>query len=442
MNKKDPKVNVTSQTEAWVPQERISWPSASHASTPLNDQIDDYYNDIQSYVKEQEWKFPKETIHFIADIHADADAMLKSLIGSALIEKKGEKDTDFKLTSKGQEGVVVIGGDCLDKGPSNLRLLKLIKSLMDAGMNIELIAGNHDIRTYVGLAIGEERQLLMEHMFVRMGKKTIPLFKEIYREYLHGKIDLNELPDADEVERRLFPSEEWYTYFPEKMKGIIPDKKIEREIVRIREKIEDIRHYLKRAKFTHGMLYATVEKAQELFLKPEGDYYWFFNQMQLALQKGSFLFVHAGMDDESTDYMVQAGIEGLNRKFKNQKADDPFELYHGHLGNIFRTKYRDTDFPFSRESASKLHDIGVHAIVHGHRNILQGHRLTIKKGVLNFECDTSLDRKTRKLEGLSGYGASWLTMYPNGLIEGYSTDYPSIREFRPGQMGGNIGSAS
>ncbi len=427
------------QTQDWKPQSRQEWPAKKKLKVGhRNKDIDDFAKDINAYVKKRKWVFPTEVVHFISDIHADADAFFKSLVGAGMIEKTGKADSDFTLTKKALQGKLIIGGDCLDKGPSNLRLLDAIKLVKDAGMKTVILAGNHDFRTYVGLKIGEERKLVAEHMFVRMGKKTIPLFREIYRKYLHKHIDVKNLPSAEEVEDRLFPSKAWFDSYGEKMSGLIPPMKIEKEIIRIQEKIIDVRNYLDRTGFTHGMLYATLEKARELFFNPKGEYAWFFNEMKLAHQEGSFLFVHAGVDDFSTDWLGQAGVDGLNEKFDILKRNDPFELYHGHLGNMFRTKYRDVDFPFTKGSVKKINNLGIQAIVHGHRNTVQGHRITIKRGLLNFECDTSLDRKTRIEEGLPGYGASWFTIHPKGVVEAYSTDYPAIKKFDLKKVGGKM----
>lgn len=427
------------QTEEWVPKKVEPWPLKKNIKIGKNNlNVDDFHKPIRKYCKDKKWVFPKKNVHFISDIHADADALIKSLIGAGFISKTGPEDVDFELTNIGKTERVIIGGDCLDKGPSNLRLLDVIYLLKKAGLNLEILAGNHDIRTYAGLSLGEERRVIEQHMFVRMGKKTIPLFREIYKKYIHKKLDPASLLSEKEVEKRLFPTQKWFDNYAKKMEGLIPPKKIEKETVRIQEKIEQIRSYMKRTGFTHGMLYATVEKARDLFLYEKGEYAWFFRDMKIAIREGSFLFVHAGLDDFSTDWIGQVGVKGLNEKFKILMRNDPFELYNGHIGNIFRTKYRDTEFPFSSPSVKKLNHLGINAIIHGHRNVIKGHRITIKKGILNFECDTSLDRVTRKVENLDGVGAGWFTLKPNGTITAFSTDYPKIKKFDVKKLGGGI----
>ena len=66
------------------------------------------------------------------------------------------------------------------------------------------------------------------------------------------------------------------------------------------------------------------------------------------------------------------------------------EFYYGSLCNAIRTKYRDVDRPFTARGARRIRKMGVAAIVHGHRNLHNGQRLTLRKSTINFECDTSL----------------------------------------------------
>ncbi|MCG6870009.1 MAG: hypothetical protein LJE91_15140 [Gammaproteobacteria bacterium] len=46
----------------------------------------------------------------------------------------------------------------------------------------------------------------------------------------------------------------------------------------------------------------------------------------------------------------------------------------------------------------------------------------------------TLDRNTRKKEGLSGYGASATIVRPEGLVLGISNDYPAIKVFSPAKL--------
>jgi amphi-Trp domain-containing protein len=53
--------------------------------------------------------------------------------------------------------------------------------------------------------------------------------------------------------------------------------------------------------------------------------------------------------------------------------------------------------------------------------------MVMRQGLLNFECDASVDRNTRKLLGLSGAGGAATVFRSNGVVEGISTDYPHIK---------------
>ena len=73
-----------------------------------------------------------------------------------------------------------------------------------------------------------------------------------------------------------------------------------------------------------------------------------------------------------------------------------FDFYYGRLANTIRTKYRDIDMPMTRQGNKMLREKGIHAIVHGHKNLHYGQRIMLGKGMVNFECDASVDRHTRK----------------------------------------------
>jgi hypothetical protein len=140
------------------------------------------------------------------------------------------------------------------------------------------------------------------------------------------------------------------------------------------------------------------------------------------------------VDDTVARVLGSEGVEGLNQWYHRLFEADLFELYHGAIGNAFRTKYRDIDYPLTPAGVSELHGAGIYAIVHGHRNILHGQRLTLRQGVLNFECDASVDRNTRALEGLAGPGGAVVTFLPTGRIRAISTDYPFIKDFDPARV--------
>jgi hypothetical protein len=413
---------------AALPTRAAPWPAPSTAPAPF-DADEASLEEVQRYASNKDWRWPSRLLLFLCDIHADTDAFLLSLIASGGIERTGRGDRDYRLTPRGREATFIIGGDCFDKGPNTLRLLACLEHLIELGADVSILAGNHDLRTYLGLYYAGRRETKLQHLFVRMGKKTMPLFREVWQAGLAaGEPHEPLLSDAD-VRRRLFPSESWYTEFRAEAATLIAPKKLLKEVQRIREKASELETCCKDLGMTLGEVYAALQRARHMFLSPEGALAWYFERMNLARQEGSFLFVHAGVDDAVARVLRNGGVNALNAWYRRLVDADLFELYHGPLGNVFRTKYRDIDFPLTPTGVAHLHDAGIHAIVHGHRNILRGQRLTLRQGVLNFECDASVDCNTRRLEGLEGPGGASVAFEPSGRIRAISTDCPYIKDF-------------
>jgi hypothetical protein len=411
-----------------LPTRLEPWPAPSTAPASL-DAEEVSLEEVQRYACDKRWRWPSRLLLFFCDIHADTDAFLLSLVASGGVERTGSGDRDYQLTARGRAATFIIGGDCFDKGPDNLRLLACLEHLIELGADVSILAGNHDLRTYLGLYYAGRRETKLQHLFVRMGKKTMPLFLEVWRALLAaGEPHEPLLSDAD-VRRRLFPTESWYTDFRAEAAALIAPKKLLKEIQRIREKTVELEASCKDLGMTLGELYAALERARRMFLSSEGELAWYFERMNLARQEGSFLFVHAGVDDAVARVLCNGGVDALNAWYRRLVDADLFELYHGPLGNVFRTKYRDIDFPLTAAGVADLHQAGIHAIVHGHRNILHGQRLTLRQGVLNFECDASVDRNTRRLEGLAGPGGASVSFEPSGRIRAISTDCPFIKDF-------------
>lgn len=414
------------RTEAW-PRARGLWVG------PENDQDDYSQTSIRKYAGSKMWTWTGRNVFFMSDIHADADAFFLSLVGAGGIILTGPEDGDFELTELGRNSRYIIGGDCFDKGPHNLRLLEAIHQLYLKGADIVLLAGNHDIRTYLGIYYAESKDPLLDHLFVRMGRKTVPLLKEIYDEFIKGKHEQLTLHDPS-IHDLLFPAESWYREFPDVARPWVKPEKLDKELRRIREKSVEFEDRAKEFGMDMYQVYAATQKFRELFFEPDGRYHWFFDKMKLAHREGSYLYVHGGVDDVTSEMIFRKGIDGLNAEYKQVLAESPFELYHGVLGNVFRTKYREYDYRFTPQGVDCLHRAGIYAIVHGHRNILQGQRILIREGMLNFECDASVDRNTRIVEGLYGPGGAVVIFSPDGTVSGLSTDYPYIKTFHPGNI--------
>ena len=392
-----------------------------------NDHYDAALETLRDRIGHKPFVWPNRLLYFFSDVHADADAWRRSLIATGGVRWLGEGDDAYELTDEGEQALFLIAGDCFDKGPSNLRLLRAIKILIDKGAKVEILAGNHDLRTLVGLAYMGRKEPRFAHLFVRMGKKTMPLFREVRREYVRDG-QTSKLSEA-ELEAALFPDEQWFAEFPEQAQGLVPDKKIGKELGRIREKMVELREKCAALGMTLGDIHYAAQKARELFLDPAGEFHWFFERMDVAMRWGSFLLTHAGVDDVTAKIIDDEGVFGINTWFHRLLADDPFELYHGSVGNMFRTKYRDIDHPFTEVGVEHMYQAGLYGIVHGHQNIHRGQRVLMREGLLNFECDASVDVNTRRIEGLSGLGGATVVFRPDGVALGISADYPHVKVF-------------
>ncbi len=420
--------------EAELPEKAQTWPlekfhSAAHDASdklPLKQRLSHIY-------QETPWHWPKKPVFFFSDLHADADAFFASLVASGGIKKTGEQDHQFKLTEQGQSARFVIGGDCFDKGPSNLRLLRCIKRLIDKGAKVHILAGNHDIRVKLGISsVNQPRDCINEHFFLRMGKKAIPFLLEINQQYLQDKQALKHIPSEKECKKRLHPSKQWFAQFAQESQHLLTEKIIHKEIKRMHEKCQQFEKQLFKAGLDYRRAYAAALQWQALFLQEDGEFYWYFKRMRLALHKGSFLFVHAGLDDQIASLIKHQGVGQLNRDYKHNLQTSLAEFYYGPLANIVRTKYRDIDKPLSKQGVKQLKNKGIHAIVHGHKNMRFGQRIMLRKGLINFECDASVDRHTRKSEKIGlEHGAAVTIFQPEGRILGISSDYPYVKVFQP-----------
>lgn len=409
---------------------REAWPRLAqrHEVRETGDAYDLTQAELRDYAAGKPWVWPNRPTYFLCDLHADTDALWRSLETARLIERHGAEDRDFDLTDAGRGALLLFGGDFLDKGPHNLRLLRAVRLLLDRGADARLLAGNHDVRALVGLSYAGCKEPLLAHLFVRMGKKSAPLFREVYDEFLAGTDRAESRLSDAAIRELLFPPKSWYRDFPEAAVEWMPPEKIDRELRRIREKTEQLEHEASQLGLSLQRLHAAFLETRRQLTHPEGEFAWFFDGLQIGHRVGSLLFVHAGVDDTVAEVLRDAGIDGLNHRFRDLMQRDLFALYHGAIGNAFRTKYRDTDAPLTERGVRALHEAGIYAIVHGHRNILRGQRMVLRAGILNFECDVSLDANTRAIEGLAGAGAGITAFLPSGIAEGHSVDHDAVKQ--------------
>jgi hypothetical protein len=424
-----PRYKGTAWIEAKLPQEPQPWlpgkrPNHIHQAKRLEN--------LSRIYSEQSWRWPKRTLFFLSDLHADTDAFIASLVASGGIHKTGPRDKDFKLTKAGKRACFLIGGDCLDKGPSNLRLLKSIHRLQKAGADVCRLAGNHDVRMRLGIESADQpRDPSTDHFFIRMGPKVIPFLNEIAQQYLQDRRALRGIPTTRECRRILYPPKTWFRDFPKLATWVMRDEAIDREMDRLRKKMESFEENCEKAGLNLREVYAAAKKWQELFLHPKGKYAWFYRDMKLVHREGSFLFLHAGLDDRMARAFHDDGLNSMNRLFHKQIAGDMFHFYYGPVANSIRTKYRNVDMPLTARGVKLVKDKGIYAIVHGHEHLSGGQSIILRKGLINFACDASIDRSTRRREGLKGAGAAVTIFRPERAVIGISTDHPYMKVFQP-----------
>ncbi len=390
---------------------------------------------LSELVAKHEWEWPRRMVYFFSDLHADADALTASLIASGGVKASGKKHHHLHLTKQGKQACFLIGGDCFDKGPSNLALLRRLNRLHDRGARMRILAGNHDIRVMLGMrSVNRKVAPGCEHFFIRMGAKAVPFLKEINDSYLARAHSLKGVPGKEQCEQRLFPPEQWFDEFPLEVADLLPQKVIEKELRRVKEKTEDFEAQCENVGLTTRRVYAAALQWQRLFLQDKGEFSWFFRHMRLAMRRGSFLFVHAGLDNNIAHLINQKGIKQVNKEFNKQLQGNPMRFYYGPLANAIRTKYRPGDRQLTISGAQQVHENDIHVIIHGHKSMRNGQRISVRKTIVHFECDVTLDRHSRHRDGLMGPGAGVTIIRPDKIIIGISTDHPYVKVFDPDDL--------
>ena len=202
-----PKYHGIEHTGVQLPHQPQNWLHGKKRSLQtrrLNH--DQALQQLAELLAQYEWNWPRRTVYFFSDLHADADALTASLVASGGVKANGRHHRQLKLTRQGKQAQFLIGGDCFDKGPSNLALLRTLNKLHSRGAHMRVLAGNHDVRVMLGMrSVNREHDPGCEHFFIRMGAKAVPFLKEINDRYLAHKHSLKHIPGKQECEKRLYP---------------------------------------------------------------------------------------------------------------------------------------------------------------------------------------------------------------------------------------------
>ncbi|MDF1716146.1 MAG: metallophosphoesterase family protein [Antarcticimicrobium sp.] len=377
------------------------------------------------------WRWPDKPVIFLSDAHADAEGFLRSLIAAGVVRRRGAR---IELTAFGRGARIVLGGDSLDKGPSNLALLDAIAALRATGADIHILAGNHDLRMRMAIAaLRGPRSALHDHLFARMGRKILPALREVLVRFVTAA-DLARLPDEAACKTRLMPRQDWAVRFAAAARAELRPKVVAKEIRKLEEKLRKFDRDRARSGMSYREILAAALKCHEVFFEPGGTYAWFYETMDVVARSGSLLFVHAGLCDNMCDALVTEGPAAVNARYREAAERASPGFYFGPLANLVRTKYRASDCELTDRGVSALHRAGIHMVVQGHVNNHEGQRLLAKRGLLHLEGDVTLDRASRALEGLEGIGAGATLIFPSGDVIGLSRDYPRAKHFAPDRM--------
>jgi len=374
---------------------------------------------------------PLRDHHVVQDIHGDAGALLRSLVASGAVAKIGPDDADLEITPEGRDAVFVIGGDMFGTGPSNLRVLGVLDTLIKIGGDVQILAGNQELRLLAGLRHLGDGRALNAHLFVRLGKMGVRLVQEVLASEAwrtaaaEGKTPHDEGGDVAALER-LLPPPSWYAEFPEAAAYVVPRRQIGKETLRIREKVAEFRCGLRDADISPSQALAAARFFRRQLLS--GPYRWFTQRLKLALRAGSYLFVHAGVGDGAAAILRCDGVDGLNRRFARAlRRGDEVRMYHGPLGNCARTRYRLRDEQFTEQGIADLHAAGVYAVVHGHGEAGAGIQVDVRRNLVDIGCDLILNANARASEGVDGPGAGVLSIRGDGQVWGASVDFPAVK---------------
>lgn len=405
-----------------LPRKLGPWPDAGSAQIA---------SCLANAAKHGGWRWPDAPLVFVSDPHADAEGFLRSLIGAGVIRRDQDR---ISLTDFGHHARVILGGDCLDKGPSNLALLDAIADVMAGGAHVQILAGNHDLRMRMAIgAVQGERTVLNEHLFVRMGRKILPALREVLHRFVTPE-DLSAMPEDEVCKTRLLPGADWPERFEKAASVELSRKTIRKEVKKLIEKLAKFEADRQRIGLSHRELLAALHKCHQIFIEPTGRYSWFYQKMDVVARSGSLLFVHAGLCDSMSNALVSEGIDAVNAKYRSGADAATLGFYFGPIANLVRTKYRGSDCTLTEYGVKALHRSGIYMVVQGHVNSHEGQRLCAKKGLLHLEGDITLDRASRALEGLDGIGTGATLIFPTGDVIGLSRDYPWAKHFAPERM--------
>ncbi|TVQ72628.1 MAG: metallophosphoesterase, partial [Oceanospirillales bacterium] len=265
----------------WLEQKQYGWVVDGQVDQSLVEELTNLANP-------DTWQWPDHLVVFVTDLHADAEAFSASLVASGLFERHGEQPNQISIAADTPVFEIIIGGDCLDKGPANLPLLRLIRQLLDQQIPITLLSGNHDLRLQLAVnTLKAPDCTLNGHFLIRLGSKVMPLCVELLNEYPLTPDEQSRLPSEAECLARLLPSDDWHLRFQQEATSHLTASQIHTELSRLESRKQRFFRAAEKAQLSMQQIFAALERWRQLFLEPNGEFHWFVRDQQLGCRRGS-----------------------------------------------------------------------------------------------------------------------------------------------------------
>lgn len=371
---------------------------------------------VQKQIKKWDWHFPKRPVFFTTDIHGDVKALNRSLhhgrIGYGIVDEEAPE-----LSHYGSSGTFIIGGDLIDKGPSSVKVLKAVNDLCIKN-NVRVLMGNHDLRTIVGLEGLYSNNPLAKHSLVRLGSRLVELSIDVsgnlpYKVYQNGYRRA-----SSDYESVFTIDEKWERDFRDSVRGALKSR-VEKEIRKTRKKAHELRGAMLQQQMSYILLWKLLDQLYNFMYSLE-----FVKNIEVLYRAGSFLFVHAGLNDTAASYIAKHGVEGLNQYARRSLKTHPFHTYNGWIGDLTRTKnvgYKPSNyFSLTDKGTSLLHSIGIHGFLRGHQSNIKGPTVSAtphKEPLLEIGCDCCMNMNSRREEGVYTPGHSLVRLSNNKVCD-------------------------
>lgn len=395
----DSKIGAVDAEESVIDYESLDESGIRNVAVTTHNQAMDF-----GYVDMGVEKMDGKTVLAIGDLEGDLVALIRILRKSGFVKAEksnnGEGSAIFATDiAKDPNSIVIQTGDIFDRGSKTIGLLRVINDLRSLGINIELVAGNHEVNALQALSVESVKDKDPE--FERILKEMITHF----RGYEEGDFGDNFLKAFVEVSKNEIKAR---------------NREIDDSV--LKRKLDDVRKFafwfLNHGDTVLLELREEMKKEQGVqenppFLDVVKHGYDMFNGgefdnlkygLKAMKQESNTLYVHGGIDDNVASYIEQYGIDGLNQLFAEAVHSNNYEhfVYGGYLAAV--TAKRGCEI--SPYAASVLNDLGIDVILRGHDKQSSGEQGVVESnGIVTINNDIG----TRNSGGV--------LVRPNGMFE-------------------------